>query len=927
MRGKFMVKDDDYPYFLDLLHEYLFTQQRRPLNLVEQRRCDLQTPILIDLDFKYPIERAIQRQFEISHVHAFLHEYVSNLTHFYDLSDHRPLRFFITMRPAPYEDKKMSALQRAIKDGVHIQCPDLVLTSEHQQVLRHRSLELKQLASAFQNTGYINAEKDIFDEAIVKKNGWFFYGESKPDIPAYSVVSVYVYDPRTQTFEEEDASQYSTRALVELLSIRYQVRITPLTMEEKTQEEWKERLDYCCGRKVVTAVEESEPEPVGSSAPPSRGTEQYVQDRVDLARQLARECLSADRVSSYQGWMEVGWCLHNIDESDEMFQVWMDVSAKSPKAGENNTAALLRDWKRGWSRSSSERCFTIRSLHMWAKADSPKRYRQIMNTSFVNFVESEVDATHTHIARLMKRMYEHSYCASVDSRKVEWYEFTGCYWKKLPQGIELRNKMTSDVADVIIEARRTIRDRLIQANMDHAFVESRMKKMIKIEQSLYQSGFKDAVMKDCVGIFYEEDFALKLNANPYLIGFTNGVLDLHAVRKKAASAASDGGNEFYVQFRKAEPSDFVTFLAGRYATKNCEPMEYIEYDPHDPEQARTHREIDDFMEKVFPRPELRQYMWRKLASCLEGSNKEQTYETWIGVGGNGKSKLVDLMSMVLGDYASSLQSTAMTRKRPDSGAANPDIMAIRNKRFIYMAEPDDREPLNTSRMKQFTGEDDVEARGLFEDQTKFKITGKIFMLCNAFPAIHTMDRGTWRRVRAIPFESKFVDPETEEVKPAENIYARDNELDAKLQRWRTLFMSRLVHIYRTQYLPHGLGKVPSIVTQESNKYQESFDSLAKFIHARIREVKMGGHTAIMADLWLSYRSWFGENAGSGRKLTQTELYKRLSDKYGEPSDKLTFKQMIVFQSDAEVDAYEKEIMDAKAGPKEGMESRMEIKGL
>ena len=49
MRGKFFVKDEDYPHFLDLLHEYLFTQQRRPLNLVEQRRCDLYTPILIDL--------------------------------------------------------------------------------------------------------------------------------------------------------------------------------------------------------------------------------------------------------------------------------------------------------------------------------------------------------------------------------------------------------------------------------------------------------------------------------------------------------------------------------------------------------------------------------------------------------------------------------------------------------------------------------------------------------------------------------------------------------------------------------------------------------------------------------------------------------------------------------------------------------------
>jgi phage/plasmid-associated DNA primase len=282
------------------------------------------------------------------------------------------------------------------------------------------------------------------------------------------------------------------------------------------------------------------------------------------------------------------------------------------------------------------------------------------------------------------------------------------------------------------------------------------------------------------------------------------------------------------------------------------------------------------------------------------------------VGGNGKSKLVDLMSMVLGDYASSLQSTAMTRKRPDAGAANPDIMAIRNKRFIYMAEPDDREPLNTSRMKQFTGEDDVEARGLFEEQTKFKITGKIFMLCNAFPAINTMDRGTWRRVRAVPFESKFVDPGAEEVKPEENIYPRDNNLDMNLKKWRTLFMSRLIHLYKTEYLPHGLGAVPAIVTQESNKYQESFDSVAKFMNARIREIKKGGYQAEIKDIYRVYKNWYDEMGGGvGRKLSQTELYKRLSDKCGEPSDKKTFRQMRLFNDDQDLEEYEKAKMETE----------------
>jgi phage/plasmid-associated DNA primase len=270
------------------------------------------------------------------------------------------------------------------------------------------------------------------------------------------------------------------------------------------------------------------------------------------------------------------------------------------------------------------------------------------------------------------------------------------------------------------------------------------------------------------------------------------------------------------------------------------------------------------------------------------------------------------MSMVLGDYASSLQSTAMTRKRPDAGAANPDIMAIRNKRFIYMAEPDDREPLNTSRMKQFTGEDDVEARGLFEEQTKFKITGKIFMLCNAFPAINTMDRGTWRRVRAVPFESKFVDPGVEPIKPKENIYPRDNQLDIKLKKWRTLFMSRLVYIYKTEYLHGGLGQVPSIVTQESNKYQESFDSVAKFMNARTREIKVGGYEADIKNIFRVYKNWYEAiGGGVGRKLSQTELYKRLCDKCGEPSDKKTFKQMRLFENEEDLEEYEKAISEGQ----------------
>ena len=105
--------------------------------------------------------------------------------------------------------------------------------------------------------------------------------------------------------------------------------------------------------------------------------EQLEKDKKDIVKRLAIECLSADRASGYQSWIEVGWCLHNIDPSEEMFQTWMEFSQKSHKAGENNINGLLRDWNRGWSRSQYEKCFTNRSLHMWAKEDNPKNTKKL----------------------------------------------------------------------------------------------------------------------------------------------------------------------------------------------------------------------------------------------------------------------------------------------------------------------------------------------------------------------------------------------------------------------------------------------------------------------------------------------------------------------------------------------------------------------
>jgi P4 family phage/plasmid primase-like protien len=792
-------------------------------------------------------------------------------------------------------------------------------------------LQKNAVRECFGEDGYTNTEKDIYDEAMVRKAGWFFYGESKPDVPSYSLAAVYRYEPGEEDYDEEEnavsvnlvdesTEAYTEEDLIQLLSIRYGLADNPFAeVREDAIEFWEETKQRCAAHipaippprgaaaaSPALSTADGGETPVELSIGPSllsvMPTQPYTDDEIALAKQLVLECLNQTRADSYQDWLNVGWCLHCIDSSEEMFETWCDFSRKSPKALGNDWARMKRDWITNWGRGQVDdrsRRLKFGSLHIWAKEDNPTKYAEVIEGDIINYIEFHVDNCHNHVARIMQRMFKDQYRASVGERNTDWYEFEGHSWQAMPQGMEMKNRISTDVAGMVDKARARTRRRLIDSQdneLSRKVEEERLKRLCQIEKSLYSNSFKQSVMSECVGLFYEKDFSRKLDANGNLIGCGNGVIELQATITDPRTGQQRTG----IEFRPGRASDHISLLVGRNYPET-EAINYIPYDPNSKEQ----KELADFFSKLFPMKDLREYMLRLLSSCLEGANREQSFYTWIGVGGNGKSKLLELLRVTLGDYWVSLAATAMTRKRPESGAANPDIIAVKNRRFIALQEPDEREPLNTSRMKQFSGEDIVEARGMFKDQDKFKIVGKMFMLCNKRPPIHSMDRGTWRRIKVIPFVAKFVDPAVEPVNPALNIFPIDRSLDAKILQWREAFFSLLVHVYDTQYLKQGLNPIPAIVTQESDKYREAFDSFAKFKNARIRR-EVGEKTTIK-ELCRAYKTWMEEfGSGGGKTLAGPELETRFIEEYGEPADKKTFQHIRLFYSDEDVEAFDQE---------------------
>jgi len=932
-KGRWLIPDDNYAEFLDLVDDYLFKQNGRPINLVEQPRLDAAKPILIDLDFKFPVDTSLTHRFNSDHTRAFVRDIVRGLGTFFEVERYSAIRFFVSIRPQAYEDHK-----KCVKDGIHIQSPDICLTNEKQKVLRAWLLEKKAVENAFAEIGYMNeGAEDIYDESMVRKQGWFLYGESKPNIPPYSLETVFVHNPETGALDEEDVGQYNSRELLEILSVRYEVAEDDNDVRPEAKSDFdKYAKGKPSGMVAGAAANAAKPSPEATAIPPTvvRPLGVYIPDsydaeEIDLAKAIVLQCLSEDRADAYKTWMEVGWCLSNIDPSDEMFETWKEFSQKSSKATGTDWSKYGRDWSRGMSRNTAGAKLTLKSLHYWAREDNLEKYKELVEEDHVRFVQYRVDDTHFHIARLLQRIYKGKFCASVESRRTEWFVFDERIhsWRHTNQGMELQEKLSTEVADLVIRARSRLKKKGWDAHCannngggengtpDEDWFKSwgmtpdgqRFQNLVKVEKHLYQQDFKGGVMRAAVELFHEEDFANRLNMNPNLFVCCNGVIDLRNQIKDPET----GVVRERVVFRDGRPDDYMSQLGGRNYP-DSDAFEYIPYDPEDPKL----KELMDFLTKIFLDKDMLSYFIRLMASCLEGNNREQCYYTFIGVGGNGKSKVVDMMRYTFGEYCSSLQATALTRKRPDSGAANPDIIAIKNKRFIYLQEPDDKEPLNTSRMKQFSGEDVVEARGLFEDQQRFRITGKLFMMCNSLPPIHSMDRGTWRRIRVIPFNSKFVDASDPELKSgAANVFVRDNGLDAKLRDWRQVWLSLLVHIYEKEYLVNGLEPVPRNVMDESNKYKESFDQYGKFKSERMvdfRDVRAklqeyGNEEVTMKDVMTAYSGWTRHNEGTltGKKLTKQELQKRLEEDFGNLNGGI-FKRCCVFFDDETKAEFEKE---------------------
>ena len=230
--------------------------------------------------------------------------------------------------------------------------------------------------------------------------------------------------------------------------------------------------------------------------------------------------------------------------------------------------------------------------------------------------------------------------------------------------------------------------------------------------------------------------ASKIDANPYLLGVGDEVLDLQAVIDNP-----DGGLESWLRPREYE--DAVTKSLTLDIRAGLKSLEYREQSPIAKE---THTER--LLKVIQPDEDTRQFLQKALGYSMFGKNKAHKFFVWFGPGGSGKGSVVDSVFSVLGEGVYASQITPEQFKKGSASKPDPKYAASLTTRMTFVNETDEGTKIDASAIKRAT--ESRSGRALNSNHVVEQDGNTItFMTNRVFSFEH--DSGVERRLAVIPF--------------------------------------------------------------------------------------------------------------------------------------------------------------------------------
>ena len=212
-----------------------------------------------------------------------------------------------------------------------------------------------------------------------------------------------------------------------------------------------------------------------------------------------------------------------------------------------------------------------------------------------------------------------------------------------------------------------------------------------IDGNGWRSDVAQVLLQIVIGHQYEN---IKFDNIDYLYHFKNTTLDLRTL-----------------SFRDRVKEDYCTMFACELVDRNEEKVKLW----------------DKIISSIFLDPEVKKTYLDIIINSFSG-RVLQKFIILNGKGSNGKSMLNNCFKFLHQEYY--YKGACSDLCQPSKGGSNPSLANCNKKRFCVYTEPNEKESLQVSTLKDITGEDSINARKNFSNDTHTKMGGVKLLECN-----------------------------------------------------------------------------------------------------------------------------------------------------------------------------------------------------
>lgn len=232
-------------------------------------------------------------------------------------------------------------------------------------------------------------------------------------------------------------------------------------------------------------------------------------------------------------------------------------------------------------------------------------------------------------------------------------------------------------------------------------------------------------------------------------------------------------------------------------------------------------------------------------SLLADNPAEVFFILWGKTGSNGKSKTLEVLSTIWGDYAKSADASKILIKRRNNDGPRTELADLVGARLVTTSETEEGAKLDEGVIKQITGRDKVKCRRLYEREFEYVPGYKILFATNHKPKVST-DSSIWRRIWLVPFTVEIPKEEQDEGIVKKILVERAGILNwclAGLKRYREA--GRLVQ--------------PGCFGAATSEYRKEADGVARFLDDECIVTGDLEHFIPRNELYAAYISWAKDN--------------------------------------------------------------------